>query len=284
MNPHGAAKNYSSKTLIGPWLQQRQLEQDRLDDFLERCRKGELAIQKITKLYEAFMEKTPVKMATDGCVRFCDSYGLICPASKEHLVNLGWCRERPQTILSADCEASMEAGEVMVNDGNGVTASTCIQAVARSIFQVYSPEGAADQCVLKYGMPVQFRLANKNISQEPVYLASDNASPMSGSRMACHQPVFLTTDKDSFLTHWIIEHLDPHMRLEAEGCPVPSDKLVLIKHRRTNAALAIEDQYPKDLSFGKEYEVSCHTYLDRTRAEMDVNHFSFATVIPPSNE
>ncbi|KAF5402242.1 hypothetical protein PHET_04304 [Paragonimus heterotremus] len=128
---------YSSKTLVGPWQQQRQLEQDRLEDFLEKCRSGDLAIQKMTKLYQAFMESTPVKMSTDGCVRFCESYALICPTSKPHLVQIGLSNERPQTILAVDSEASLAAGEVLVNDGNGVVASTCVQAVARSIFQVY---------------------------------------------------------------------------------------------------------------------------------------------------
>ncbi|KAA0193339.1 hypothetical protein FBUS_00309 [Fasciolopsis buskii] len=275
------AQHYSSKTLIGPWLQQRQLEQDRLDDFIERCRTGNLAIQKITRLYHTFMEETPVKMSTDGCVRFCESYGIICPPSRPEYVALGWCNERPQTMLSADCESSMQANEVAVTDGNSVTATTCINAVARTVFQIYSPESLPDGCVVKYGMPVQFRLANPHISSQPIYLASDNATPMSASLNAGHQKVFLTTDKDSFLTHWIIEHKEPTYRLETEGCPVPSDALVVIKHKRTNAAIAVEDRFSKDLSFGREFEVSCHTYLDGHRAEMDCNHFSLATVIPP---
>ncbi|KAF7260217.1 hypothetical protein EG68_03781 [Paragonimus skrjabini miyazakii] len=274
---------YSSRTLVGPWQQQRQLEQDRLEDFLERCRSGDLAIQKVTKLYQAFMESTPVKMSTDGCVRFCESYALICPTSKPYLVQIGLSNERPQTILAADSEASLAAGEVVVNDGNGVVASTCVQAVARSVFQLYSPHSLPDGCILTYGMPVQFRLANQNISREPVYLASDNASPMSATRMSGHQRVFLTTDKDSFLTHWKIEHIDPMLRLESEGCPVKSDTLVIIKHWRTNAAIAVEDRFSNNLSFGQEYEVSCHTYLDGHRAEKDVNHFSLSTVVPPTN-
>ncbi|VDP75286.1 unnamed protein product [Echinostoma caproni] len=160
-------------------------------------------------------------MSTDGCVRFCDSYGLVCPPSRPEYVALGWSNERPRTMLAADCESSMEAREVLVTDGNAVTASTCIQAVARSVFQVYSPQAVPDGCVVKYGMPVQLRLANPRISNQPVYLASDNATPMSASLKANHQRVFLTTDKDSFLTHWRIEHLDPQLRLETEGCPVP---------------------------------------------------------------
>ncbi|OON14632.1 hypothetical protein X801_09574, partial [Opisthorchis viverrini] len=136
---------YSSKTLVGPWQQQRQIEKDRLEDFLERCRKGQLAIQGMTELYQRFTEthaqiakvKTAVKMSTDGCVRFCDSYVFLCPPSKPQYVELGWCNERPQTMLTADYEQCLAAGDVVVRDGNGVTASTCIQPVARSVFQIF---------------------------------------------------------------------------------------------------------------------------------------------------
>ncbi|KAG5451774.1 Cilia- and flagella-associated protein 161 [Clonorchis sinensis] len=273
---------YSSKTLVGPWQQQRQIEKDRLEDFLERCRKGQLAIQGMTELYQRFTETTPVKMSTDGCVRFCDSYVLLCPPSKPQYVELGWCNERPQTMLTADYEQCLAAGDMVVRDGNAVTAATCIQPIARSVFQIFSPQALPDDCVVTYGMPVQFRLANTNIGPERVYLASDNASPMSANRMSGHQRVFLTTDKDSFLTHWKIEHQHPDLRMESEGCPVKSDTLVLIKHCRTNAAIAVEDRFTKNLSFGQEYEVSCHTYLDGHRAEKDVNLFSLATIIPPN--
>ncbi|KER20003.1 hypothetical protein T265_11352 [Opisthorchis viverrini] len=248
-----------------------------------------------------------IKMSTDGCVRFCDSYVFLCPPSKPQYVELGWCNERPQTMLTADYEQCLAAGDVVVRDGNGVTASTCIQPVARSVFQIFSPKALPDDCVVTYGIPIQFRLANTNIGPERVYLASDNASPMSANRMSGHQRVFLTTDKDSFLTHWKIEHQNPDLRMESEGCPVkvssaefaalllfedyfslsiiecPSDTLVLIKHCRTNAAIAVEDRFTKNLSFGQEYEVSCHTYLDGHRAEKDVNLFSLATIIPPNN-
>lgn len=83
-----------------------------------------------------------------------------------------------------------------------------------------SPECLPDRCVVEYGMLVQFRLANQNVSSEPIYLASDNASPTKSTRMAGHQPVFLTTDKDNALTLWRIQHYDPARRLESEGCPV----------------------------------------------------------------
>lgn len=63
------AQHYSSKTLIGPWLQQRQLEQDRLDDFIERCRTGNLAIQKITRLYHTFMEEVSERSDISLCVK-----------------------------------------------------------------------------------------------------------------------------------------------------------------------------------------------------------------------
>ncbi|KAF5394696.1 hypothetical protein PHET_10586 [Paragonimus heterotremus] len=155
--------------------------------------------------------------------------------------------------------------------------------LSRRSLSLKGPQSLPDGCILTYGLPVQFRLANQNISREPVYLASDNASPMSATRMSGHQRVFLTTDKNSFLTHWRIEHIDPMLRLESEGCPVKSDTLVIIKHWRTNAAIAVEDRFPNNLSFGQEYEVSCHTYLDGHRAEKDVNHFSLSTVVPPTN-
>ncbi|CAH8854314.1 unnamed protein product [Trichobilharzia szidati] len=223
-------------------------------------------------------------MSTDGCVRYGENYGLIFSPSDQNIVQLGWENERPQTMLAAGCQSCLNTVELNIKDGNEVVATVCIQPVARSVFQIISTKCGMTDCVVKYGDIVQFSLANKNISEERLYLASDLVSPLSASSMSGHQKLYLTTNCCSFLTHWKIVCKEPSMRLETEGCPVKSDKYVVIKHVHTNEAIAVEEKYPYNSYFGREYEASCHTYLDGHKCERDLNHISIATIIPPRND
>ncbi|VDQ08937.1 unnamed protein product [Trichobilharzia regenti] len=56
---------YSSKTLIGQWTEKRKVEQDRIEDFLERCKRENLAIQKMTRLYQSIMQDVSEINAND---------------------------------------------------------------------------------------------------------------------------------------------------------------------------------------------------------------------------
>ncbi|NWR69084.1 CF161 protein, partial [Centropus unirufus] len=114
------------------------------------------------------------------------------------------------------------------------------------------------------------------------YLASDHKSFKRLARKSSLQQVFLT-DELSYLTSWQANFLDPQLRIEYEGLPVPANSKIIITHRHTNQSLAIPRNFWTRSYFGKEHEVICHTYLDCHKAEEDMNYWVIVTG-DPSNE
>ncbi|NXJ04675.1 CF161 protein, partial [Odontophorus gujanensis] len=111
------------------------------------------------------------------------------------------------------------------------------------------------------------------------YLASDHKSFMRFAKKSYLQQVFLT-DELSYLTCWRANFLDPQLRLEYEGFPVPANSKMIITHCHTNRSLAVPRNFCTRSYFGREYEVVCHTYLDSHRAEEDKNYWLIATGNP----
>ncbi|NXJ87702.1 CF161 protein, partial [Corythaixoides concolor] len=111
------------------------------------------------------------------------------------------------------------------------------------------------------------------------YLASDHKSFIRSAKKSYLQQVFLT-DELSYLTRWQAAFLDPQLRLEYEGFPVPADSKIIITHCHTNRSLAVPKNFWTRSYFGKEYEVICHTYLDSHKAEEDKNYWAIVTGNP----
>ncbi|NWH74743.1 CF161 protein, partial [Piaya cayana] len=111
------------------------------------------------------------------------------------------------------------------------------------------------------------------------YLASDHKSFTRFAKLSCLQQVFLT-DELSFLACWQANFLDPQLRLEHEGLPVPANSKIIITHCHTNRSLAIPRNFWTRSYFGKEHEVICHTYLDSHKAEEDKNYWVIVTGNP----
>lgn len=65
--------------------------------------------------------------------------------------------------------------------------------------------------------------------------------------------------------------------MEFEGTPVPANEKVVVNHVKTNQNLAVEEKQCIRTPFGREYEISAHSFKDSHKAEMDVNHWIIAT-------
>ncbi|NXK29110.1 CF161 protein, partial [Arenaria interpres] len=111
------------------------------------------------------------------------------------------------------------------------------------------------------------------------YLASDHKSFIRFAKKSRLQQVFLTENL-SYLTCWQATFLDPQLRLEHEGFPVPANSKMIITHCHTNRSLAVPRNFWTWSYFGKEYEVICHTYLDSHRVEEDKNYWIIVTGNP----
>ncbi|OXB79418.1 UNVERIFIED_CONTAM: hypothetical protein H355_007627 [Colinus virginianus] len=131
---------------------------------------------------------------------------------------------------------------------------------------------------VKFGQ--KFALGTTGGFSDPMlYLASDHKSFMRFAKKSYLQQVFLT-DELSYLTCWRANFLDPQLRLEYEGFPVPANSIMIITHCYTNRSLAVPRNFWARSYFGREYEVVCHTYLDSHRAEEDKNYWIIATGNP----
>ncbi|NXA47366.1 CF161 protein, partial [Nothocercus julius] len=115
------------------------------------------------------------------------------------------------------------------------------------------------------------------------YLASDHKSFLRFAKKSYLQQVFLT-DELSYLTHWHATFLDPQLRLEYEGFPVPANSNIIITHCHTNRSLAVPRNFWIRSYFGMEYEVVCHTYLNSHKAEEDKNYWIIVTGNPVDEE
>ncbi len=69
---------------------------------------------------------------------------------------------------------------------------------------------------------MQFLLAAEDLADVPLYMASDNINTAGGANLKSGRPrVFLNADKNCYNTYWRFEHVDPRVRFENEGQPVP---------------------------------------------------------------
>uniref|UniRef100_A0A4W5JQG0 Uncharacterized protein n=1 Tax=Hucho hucho TaxID=62062 RepID=A0A4W5JQG0_9TELE len=107
-----------------------------------------------------------------------------------------------------------------------------------------------------------------------LYLTSDHKTFQKCAKKSRLQEVIME-HQANFLSWWKVLHNDPQERLEHEGLPVPVRK----KHTHTQAAL-MRDLFLERTPYGKEYEVTAHTFLDSHKAERDINHWLLLTADP----
>ncbi|VDM27698.1 unnamed protein product [Hydatigera taeniaeformis] len=148
--------------------------------------------------------------------------GLLCPPPLAERVRVNHSRERPPVIISVDIDESLLYGAMKLSEGVKIVASTMVKSVARSIFQVISPVDCPSECKVTYETPVQFVLAGEDLSNTPLYIASDIVTSIGATNSRSGQRrVFMHADKQDHNTLWKFQHIDPRVRLELEGSPVP---------------------------------------------------------------
>ncbi|KFR01151.1 Uncharacterized protein C15orf26, partial [Opisthocomus hoazin] len=229
--------------------------QDRLRDFMRKRERGELLIQKINKMQDKLLKKIQLSVSKDGFVHFGDTVMLLNPVNESRVGN------GPGTCGSL---APREVSAVESTD-----------PVGRNAFCVLSVDGVTVGEPIRFGQ--NFRLGTTGaFSDQMFYLASDHKSFIRFAKKSYLQQVFLT-DQLSYLTCWQATCLDPQLRLEYEGFPVPANTKIIITHCYTNRSLAVPRNFWTRSYFGKEYEVICHTYLDSHKAEEDKNHWEVVT-------
>lgn len=266
---------YSPGVLIGNWNEDVYLEEENLKDFIYRRERGELLIQRSKKFKERMYGKEQLSISKDGFVHFGDTVMLVSPELKKS------CSENPRDTCRVKLSLAVNPDEIYVHRTDALPSpcrvSACIvtDPVARNAFRILSTEGQAMEEPLRFGQ--NFGLgATGGFTDRMLYLASNHKHFQNAAKKSAQQNVYLT-DELSFLASWQVTYLDPQMRLEYEGFPVPANTTVIIIHSYTNHGLAVPRNFWMRTYFGKEYEVNCHTYLDTHRAEEDKNYWIMVT-------
>ncbi|KAM6308577.1 cilia- and flagella-associated protein 161 [Aegotheles albertisi] len=267
---------YRPGVLIGNWVEGERLEEELLRDFVRKRERGELLIQKINKLEENVFKKTQLSVSKDGFVHFGDTVILLNPASKSSVENYPGVHGRLTLAVNMGEISLYSAKSLPVPCG--VSAVESVDPRGRNTFCILSVDGGAEGEPIRFGQ--NFGLGTTGgFSDQMLYLASDHKSFLRSAKKSYLQQVFLT-DELSYLSCWQAAFLDPQLRLEYEGFPVPANSEIIITHCHTNRNLAVPRNFWTRSYFGKEYEVICHTYLDSHKAEEDKNYWVMVTGNP----
>uniref|UniRef100_A0A8C8SQF2 Cilia and flagella associated protein 161 n=1 Tax=Pelusios castaneus TaxID=367368 RepID=A0A8C8SQF2_9SAUR len=276
-----SGRPYGAGVRIANWNEDTYLEEDLLKDFLYKREKGDLLIQKSQRLKNNFLQQMQLSVSKDGFIHFGDTVMLLSPENNKS----------PMENYPAVCgnlTLAVNPDDVTVHSADslqvpcGVSAVKSVNPVGRNTFRILSVEGNSMGEPIRFGQ--NFGLGTTGgFTDQMLYLASDHKSFLRFAKKSYLQQVFLT-DELSYLTCWQATFLDPQLRLEYEGFPVPANTKVLITHCHTNRGLAVPRNYWIRSYFGKEYEVTCHTYLDSHKAEEDKNYWIIVTANPSDDK
>ncbi|XP_054858865.1 cilia- and flagella-associated protein 161 [Eublepharis macularius] len=272
-----SGRAYSPGVLIANWNEDLYLEEDLLKDFIHRREKGELLIQRANKLKENLYKKEQLSISKDGFLHFGDTVMLVNPDNnKSATENLPSKGENLSLAVTPE-EMAVHVMNTLPSPCR-VSAVRVCDPMGRNTFQILSTEGASMGEPIRYGQ--NFGLGTTGgFHDRMLFLASDHKTFQNMAKKSLLQPAFLT-DELSYLASWQATYLDPQLRLEHEGLPVPANTKILITHCHTNQELAVPRNFSIRTYFGREYEVVCHTFLDSHRAEEDKNYWIVVTGNP----
>ncbi|KAG8145097.1 hypothetical protein E2320_013464 [Naja naja] len=239
---------YSPGVLLGNWFEDVCLEEESLKDFLYKRENGELLIQKSRRLKDTLYKKEKA---------------IIMGGNLSLAVNPDLAILHTGDNLSAPCDLS---------------AIEHVNPIGRNTFRILSLEGEAMGEHVRFGQNFGLGAAG-GFQDKMLFLSSDHKSFQHMAKKSSLQPVIMT-DELSYLCAWQITFLDPQLRMEYEGLPIPANTKVVIVHSHTNQALAVPRTFWIRTYFGKECEINCHTYLDSHKAEESKNHWIIVTGNP----
>ncbi|KAM9374928.1 cilia- and flagella-associated protein 161 [Phaethornis superciliosus] len=270
---------YRPGVLIGNWSEDLSLEEERLRDFMHKRERGELLIQKLKKLQDTVLKKTQLSISKDGLVHFGDTVMLLNPDKKSSVQHYSGVQGVHGSLtLAVNLDEISLYSTKSSPAPRRLSAVESVNPVSRNTFCILSVDGSAEGEPIKFGQ--NFGIGTTGgFSDQMLYLASDHKSFMRFSEKSCLQQVVLT-DELSHQTFWQAAFLDPQLRLEYEGFPVPANSEIIITHYSTNRSLAVPRKFWTRSYFGKEHEVICHTFLDSHKAEEDKNHWIIVTGNP----
>uniref|UniRef100_A0A8C5M2D9 Cilia and flagella associated protein 161 n=1 Tax=Leptobrachium leishanense TaxID=445787 RepID=A0A8C5M2D9_9ANUR len=271
-----SVRTYGPSVRVGNWNEDVSLDEDLLKDFLQKKDKGELLTQKTSNLKKNVLQKTDLSVSKDGLLHFGDVVMLLNPENMvESLSNPFPVHGNYTLSVNPDEHAVYTASHLKLPCG--VNASSNIKPCERNCFIITSVDGSEIGETLLYRQ--NFALRTSEGFMGHLYLASDHKTFGKSSKKSRLQEVSLT-DQFSYPACWQAVYLDPQMRMEHEGLPVRANSKLLILHSKTSQCLAALRKYTIWTMFGKEQEITTHTFLNAHKVEENENHWIIVTGNP----
>ncbi|VDP71495.1 unnamed protein product [Echinostoma caproni] len=177
---------------------------------------------------------------------------------------------------------------ILESDMLKIVASSTLHPAVRNVFRVESCGNFHEGSPIRYGQPIMFVLeptiesfSNDKNAKKRLFLASDLRRIGDPSLLMDTQSIYLELNEPSFAAQWCLEAADPNFRQEMEGRPVKLDEKLLIRHIRTNQALALEPKIMVRNAFGPDLGISVKTYVDPHKVERDVNLWLLTSATEP---
>ncbi|XP_045894523.1 cilia- and flagella-associated protein 161 [Micropterus dolomieu] len=263
---------YRTNVRIGNWNEDLRLQEDVKKEHMEKKEKGELVAQKVDFLKQNILRPVNLTVTNDGRLHFGDVV---------ILVNIGGENRKCSAVsINADITSLTKIPLAGIQAPCGISAGRGIQACTRTAFIITSVDGSPEGSTLNFEQ--SFALKTTSGFARGLFLTSDLRSFQKCAKKSRLQEVNLD-EGGSFPSWWKIVHFDPQERLEYEGQPVPANVKVLIIHCKTNQALAVLDDQVLWTTYGKEYEVTAHTFLNCHKVEQENNHWILCTSDPAGN-
>lgn len=277
-----SVRTYNPSVRVGNWNEDVCLEEDLLKDYLDKREKGELLIQKTHNLMTNILKKVPLTVSTDGFLHFGDSVMLINPGQEDvpESMKLIDVPQAPTSLSINMNEHKMHTAK-QVEGPCDLSSSPRLEPCARNVFVITSVDGTENGQVLRFGQP--FAISTTDGYGGALKVFSDHARFNLNAKKSRKQILQLVEDTN-YLTTWQVQVLDPRIRLEYEGLPVPSNVKVVVKHNKTGHCLSVEPEFSLRTYFGRECEVAAHTHFDSHRAETFKNHWVFVNGNPSDQD
>lgn len=252
-------------------MEERELRQAQVRDYIRKREAGAtLATQRLAQL-RGSAKAVALSPAEGGVVRYGDVVQLRS--------------ERTGLALAVDLLEVLRTDPDSGEEHRAVTTSpTATQPSIRNAFVIvpYGEESGGDG-VVRFGE--QFLLATHSDCPMQLFVSSHPQTPTLRAKASGFQEC-VTSQRANFSCAWKFVFVDPQMRLENEGQPVPAGARVLITHCQTGINLAADNTQAKCVSlsfpawcsqittssdYGLEFEVFCRTVLDFKKAEQTDN-------------
>ncbi|XP_051580651.1 cilia- and flagella-associated protein 161-like isoform X1 [Myxocyprinus asiaticus] len=269
-------RTYNPRVRVGNWKEDVTLEEETLKNFILQKERGQLTVQKEEVLRQNILKPVSLSVSHDGFLHFGDTVMLVNSGGGGHDL----CGPCALSIIADSSNIKSHSGTNSVLHLLGplqVGGATSMDPCVRNAFVITSVDGTSDGEMVRYDQNFALR-TTAGFSGE-LYLASDYRTFQKYAKKSRLQELSLV-DNNDFLCWWRVIYFDPQERLENEGYPVQVNSKVLISHCKTNQCLAALGKHILWTPFGKEYELTAHTFLDSHKAERDVNHWLFVTGHP----